>query len=51
LLQKDASFSCSARPVVVYVRPHVNCNCHAILIGGVEYPAQLGKLFRIIDIE
>jgi hypothetical protein len=50
LFQKDASFSCPVRTVVVYVRMHVNCDCHAILIGHVEYAAQSGKVFRIIDI-
>jgi hypothetical protein len=29
---------------------HVNRDCHAILVGGVEYAAQLSQMFRIIDI-
>jgi hypothetical protein len=29
---------------------HVNYDRHAILVGGVEYAAQLGEMLSIIDI-
>jgi hypothetical protein len=50
LFQENASFLCPIRAMVIDVRMHVNCNCHAVPIGRAKHLTHPGEVFRIINI-